>query len=153
LDVEEEKRMRAGCWHRKGLALAVTLAALLTTGNPARVLGDPPSQDAAEGNKNTVPRGLFSAAGYQTSPCEESALTSQDSSAESGFLDNLSLFAGLDGSKSPQDLGINAHMGGRAAVNWGCPILEAIGLGFQVGTAVNYSDNAVAVLGEVNGTE
>lgn len=71
---------------------------------------------------------------------------------ETGLLDNLSLFAGLDGSKQPQDLGINANFGFRTAVNWGYPLLEDYGLGVQLGTAVNYSRTAVAVLETVTGT-
>jgi hypothetical protein len=66
------------------------------------------------------------------------------------LLDNLSFFAGLDGSKGPEDLGINANMGGRAAVNWGIPVLEDWGLGVQVGTAINYGEDAVAVLKTVD---
>jgi hypothetical protein len=68
------------------------------------------------------------------------------------YLDNLSIFAGLDGAKGPEDLGINANMGGRAAVNWGLPIWEEIGLGVQVGSAVNFADNAVSVLETVSST-
>jgi hypothetical protein len=68
-----------------------------------------------------------------------------------GLLDNLTAFIGLDGSKSPQDLGINANFGGRAAVNWAYPIWEDAGLGVQLGTAINYSRTAVSVLEELGG--
>jgi hypothetical protein len=68
------------------------------------------------------------------------------------LLDNLSLFAGLDGSKGPEDLGVNANFGLRGGVNWGVPLLESIGLGAQVGTAINYSRTAVGVLPLVTGT-
>jgi hypothetical protein len=68
-------------------------------------------------------------------------------SPNSGALfDGLSGFVGLDGSKQPQDLGVNALMGGRAAFNWGIPVVNAWGLGVQVGLAYNFSDNAVQVL-------
>jgi hypothetical protein len=70
-----------------------------------------------------------------------------------GLLDNLSAFIGLDGSKSPQDLGVNANFGGRAAVNWAYPVWEEVGLGVQLGTAINYSRNAVSVLGEIGAAE
>ena len=60
--------------------------------------------------------------------------------------DGLSLFAGLDGSKQPQDLGVNALMGGRASYNMGIPIVKDWGLGVQVGLGYNFSDNAVQVL-------
>jgi hypothetical protein len=62
------------------------------------------------------------------------------------LFDGLSLFGGLDGSKQPQDLGVNANMGGRVAFNWGIPIVKEWGLGVQVGAAYNFADNAVQVL-------
>ena len=45
-----------------------------------------------------------------------------------GLFDNVSFFGGLDGSKQPQDFGVNAEFGGRASVNWGIPLVESIGL-------------------------
>jgi hypothetical protein len=69
-----------------------------------------------------------------------------------GLFDTVSVFAGLDGSKQPQDLGINANMGARFAVNWGFPVADAVGLGAQVGAAVNLSDAAVHVLDQISGT-
>ena len=41
-------------------------------------------------------------------------------------------------------------MGGRAAFNWGIPIVEEWGLGVQVGAAYNFADNAVQVLHRLN---
>ncbi len=69
----------------------------------------------------------------------------------SKWLDNLSLFVGLDGAKEPEDLGVNAHFGYRAALNWGLPLWEEAGLGAQVGTAINYSANAVRVFKTLGG--
>ena len=60
-----------------------------------------------------------------------------------GLFDNVSLFLGLEGSKQPQDYGVNAHFGGRFAADMGMPLIEDIGLGLQVGTSINYTDNAV----------
>ena len=57
--------------------------------------------------------------------------------------DTVELFMGLHGTKQPRELGLNAHMGGRFHVNWGFPILEEYGLGGQIGTGLNYTDNAV----------
>jgi hypothetical protein len=72
-------------------------------------------------------------------------------SENSGKLfDGLSLFGGLDGSKQPQDLGVNANMGGRVAFNWGFPVVSEWGLGVQVGAAYNFSNNAVQVLDRLN---
>jgi hypothetical protein len=69
-----------------------------------------------------------------------------------GLLDNLSLDLGLNGSKGPEDLGINANFGLRTAVNWGYPALEDYGLGVQLGTSVNYSRTAVRVLRSIDNT-
>ncbi len=74
-----------------------------------------------------------------------------DGPKKSPLWDNLSFFGGLDGSKEPEDLGISAHFGLRVAVNAGFPLLEQDGLGWQVGTALNYSQNAVGVLKLVDG--
>jgi hypothetical protein len=68
-----------------------------------------------------------------------------------GIFENLSLFVGPDGSKQPQDLGINAEMGVRFAANWGFPISERFKLGAQVGAASNISDGAVNVLNQIGG--
>ncbi len=71
-----------------------------------------------------------------------------------GLFDNSSLFLGLEGSKQPQDYGINAHFGGRFAADMGVPLIEEFGLGLQVGTSMNYTDNAVQVFerfGEAQG--
>ncbi|HEY7475170.1 MAG TPA: DUF6666 family protein [Vicinamibacterales bacterium] len=68
------------------------------------------------------------------------------------WFDNLSLFVGPDGSKQPQDLGINANMGIRFSGNIGFPLLERAGIGAQIGAALNLSDAAVHVLDQVEGT-
>jgi hypothetical protein len=66
--------------------------------------------------------------------------------ATTDLFDGLTLFGGLDGSKQPQDLGVNANMGGRLAANWGRPIVLRWGLGIQAGIAYDFADNAVQVL-------
>jgi hypothetical protein len=43
------------------------------------------------------------------------------------LLENLSLFGGLEGSKQPQDFGVNAHFGGRFHANMGLPLLPECG--------------------------
>ncbi len=65
---------------------------------------------------------------------------------------NLSLFAGLDGSKQPQDLGINANMGGRFSVETGMPLWKRHNVGAHLGVAANFSDAAVHVLDQIEGT-
>jgi hypothetical protein len=72
---------------------------------------------------------------------------------EETWLDRLQLFAGIDGAKQPQDLGINANLGGRIHANLGIPLVEDWGLGLQIGTAFVAAGNAVAVLETVDGTE
>ena len=73
--------------------------------------------------------------------------------SEECWTDNLTVFIGLDGAKQPQDVGINALFGGRAAVNLGLQISRDWGLGVQVGTAIAASDAAVGVLEVVDGAD
>lgn len=67
-------------------------------------------------------------------------------------LDTLVLFGGLEGSKQPQDFGVNANFGSRWAANWGFPLLAEYGLGAQIGTSINVTDNAVQVFERVGET-
>jgi hypothetical protein len=62
-------------------------------------------------------------------------------------------FIGIDGSKQPQDLGVNAHLGNRVAVQYGRQLFDRYGLGLQIGTSVTASANAVQVLERIEGTE
>lgn len=80
------------------------------------------------------------------------AASASDADTMSPVLRNWSLFAGLDGSKQPQDLGINANMGARFATDLGLPLWRSGGLGLHVGAAVNLSDAAVHVLDQIEGT-
>jgi hypothetical protein len=68
------------------------------------------------------------------------------------WFENMSLFAGLDGFKEPADLGVNANFGYRLAFNWGFAAFEDVGIGVQVGTSVNYSENALRLLRFIDGT-
>ncbi|WP_145379338.1 DUF6666 family protein [Symmachiella dynata] len=77
----------------------------------------------------------------------------QPCECDSAWYDNLSIFGGLDGSKQPQDFGVNAQFGGRFHINLGLPLWEEQGLGVQIGTALNYTDNAVQVFERVDGTK
>lgn len=67
-----------------------------------------------------------------------------------GPLDNFDLFVGPDGSKQPQDLGINAHMGLRVSGNIGASVAKAARIGIQAGVGFNASDAAVHVLDQVD---
>ncbi len=68
--------------------------------------------------------------------------------------DELTLFAGIDGTKQPQEFGVNAHVGGQGSMNWGIPLIQDWGIGLQVGTGITATANAVRVyelLGESTG--
>ena len=79
--------------------------------------------------------------------------TSAPARAQDGtLLENLDLFVGPEGSKQPQDLGINANMGIRFSGNVGFPLVSRFKLGGQVGVAGNLSDAAVHVLDQIEGT-
>ena len=54
-------------------------------------------------------------------------------------------FVGIDGSKQPQDYGVNANLGLRLSTERSGVLWDAAGIGFQVGTAIEQSDNAVRV--------
>ena len=92
---------------------------------------------ATDVNERSTPT-LLGAQSAETSlsgpPIEPVQFTSRDTecaACRTGLFDNLSVFAGLDGSKQPQDFGINAQFGGRASVNWGIPLFESLGIGAQ----------------------
>lgn len=61
------------------------------------------------------------------------------------WCEELTLFAGLDGSKQPQDFGVNANLGGHVHFNWGLPVSDHLGIGVQVGSTLIATDNAVQV--------
>lgn len=65
----------------------------------------------------------------------------------------VNVFVGLDGSKQPQDLGVNANLGVRAAVDTAVLVREGGAFGVQAGVAVNAARNAVAVLPALDGTD
>ncbi len=67
----------------------------------------------------------------------------QDS--DSGWLKSFAMFGGIDGSKQPQDYGVNANLGLQGNVNASIAIDEESGLGLQAGTGIIGSQNAVRV--------
>ncbi|MFK7769077.1 MAG: DUF6666 family protein [Mariniblastus sp.] len=67
-----------------------------------------------------------------------------DSRAESR-LGTFTSFFGVDGSKQPQDFGANANFGAAAKLNYSGPLFRDQGIGFQVGSRVTFSGNAVQV--------
>ncbi len=93
----------------------------------------------------------------------ESSLRSQTSITKNSLtrapsptrlLDEFTFLFAIDGSKQPQDFGVNANVGGNASMNLGIPIFEEYGIGAQFGTGIIASANAVRVfelLGESTG--
>jgi hypothetical protein len=57
----------------------------------------------------------------------------------------LTSFFGVDGSKQPQDFGVNANFGAAAQLNYSAPLFPKRGIGVQIGSRVNFSGNAVQV--------
>lgn len=79
--------------------------------------------------------------------CPDSQALHFDESINCGCcpVGTFSAFIGIDGSKQPQDFGVNANLGGRARINFSAPLIASHGIGFQIGTAVGGSGNAVQV--------
>ncbi|MFO1002198.1 MAG: DUF6666 family protein [Planctomycetaceae bacterium] len=67
------------------------------------------------------------------------------SDATSGWLRSLTFFGGIDGSKQPQDFGVNANLGLQGNVNSSFALDEESGLGLQLGAGVVGTQNAVRV--------
>ena len=61
------------------------------------------------------------------------------------LLEELTIRLAVDGSKQPQDFGVNANLGGQASVNWGLPLAPQWGVGMQIGTGITATANAVRV--------
>ncbi|MGB7328834.1 MAG: hypothetical protein WBD31_28405, partial [Rubripirellula sp.] len=59
--------------------------------------------------------------------------------------EQLSFLAAIDGAKQPQDYGVNADLGVRLRGQYAGPLWEDHGIGFQIGSAVTWTDNAVRV--------
>jgi hypothetical protein len=91
-------------------------------------------------------------ASFQVQPANAPPVLCETTTSHSwSWLETLELFGGLEGAKDPQDFGVNANFGGRLHVNWGVPLLPAWGIGVQIGTAVDLTDNAVQVFERLEG--
>lgn len=64
---------------------------------------------------------------------------------EFSLLDELTFLAAIDGSKQPQDFGVNAVTGGQFSFNLGVPLISDYGIGMQVGSGITAAGNAVRV--------
>lgn len=59
---------------------------------------------------------------------------------QGAFTENLQLFSGKQGFKGPVDQGINGDFGFHFGLNWGLPLVDRWGLGYQVGGNLVLSD-------------
>jgi hypothetical protein len=88
---------------------------------------------------------------FTSRDCDATELSIDDEDCDAKFSKLDSLFdefyaqLSMDGSKQPQDFGVNAHAGLQVAFNWGIPLLEEAGVGFQVGSNLTATQNAVQV--------
>ena len=140
--------------------LAAAAAVLAITGqlygqNSARLDDSLAAYDAPIGLPSVT--SVTPASGWESNGCNSCCTGCQSCQAcpavREGLFDNFSLFGGLEGSKQPQDFGVNAHFGGRAHMNWGVPLIPSLGIGGQIGSGLNYTDNAVQVVERVQGTK
>ncbi len=105
----------------------------------------------SEVGSGIVPMGT-STSYFADPPAAPAESFSSELLAEETWQDNFSIFTGLNGAKQPQDLGINANLGGRIAFNSGFALSRDRGIGLQVGMGYDYSQNAVGVLKFIDGT-
>jgi hypothetical protein len=80
---------------------------------------------------------------YVTEASDSNCAPGSDSTG--GWLRSLTFFGGIDGSKQPQDFGVNANLGLQGNVNSSFALDEDSGLGLQLGAGVVGSQNAVRV--------
>jgi len=66
--------------------------------------------------------------------------------------DYFDIFHGLDASKQPQDFGVNGLYGGRFSVNATWILDDISGIGWQLGTSVNYSENGLPITEQFTGS-
>ncbi|HUQ72525.1 MAG TPA: DUF6666 family protein [Planctomycetaceae bacterium] len=128
-------------WPRT-LALSVLIGGLLASPG----FGQDDSLEAAADAAFYDPDLALVSNSYDAARCET------DACCQRSWLDGLELFIGLEGSKQPQDFGVNAQFGGRAHANYGGVLWEDRGLGWQLGTGLNQTDHAVAVTSAIEGS-
>ncbi len=125
------------CW----FSLPLPLLGQAFLGQPILNVPDLPTQEKNSGE--LLPEGK---------PLAETLWMPRTAPDSTGLWDNLSAFVGLDGSKGPEDLESNENFGWRAHFNWGIPLVQSWGLGFQVGSAINYSRAMSNLFENINGT-
>lgn len=105
--------------------------------------------------ESAPPQGLAPEPAPPRPPVTFAPPISREDESRSRLFDHLAFFVGIDGSKQPQDFGINALFGARFDVDWGIPLMvdDDRGIGLQVGTSLNPSLNAVGVINRIQGTK
>ncbi|QEG23418.1 DUF6666 family protein [Mariniblastus fucicola] len=89
--------------------------------------------------------------GHCDTVCDEQLCLPQIAPASRGGLQpmiergTLTSLVGIDGSKQPQDFGANANFGTALRIAWSAPLSESHGIGYQIGSRVTFSANAVQV--------
>ncbi len=125
----------------RGLTLGTLTVVLML--HSRSFAGDAPPATAGQPTVADANAYLLAPQFTDTKPCE---------CAKESWLDNFSLFGGLEASRQPQDLGVNANLGAALSANIGLPLIPAWGVGVQIGTGVNLSRAGVKVLHVVEGT-
>ncbi len=136
-----EEDYREVVMRRLGVCLSIFLACVSQRA---------PAQDYAVGSGAMPPPSLSSesenAATFDARFSEPLApMHPRPADVEPSIFDEFTFFGGIDGSKQPQDFGVNANLGIQSQFNWGLPISRRLGLGLQLGSAIVMSENAVRV--------
>lgn len=139
-----------GCW--RGLKMKVGLMGLAFVAMSAwlnTASAQPPVVDHRPSMQSSMPTSQESASGVaawtQSPRIDPIATPTEGNCGASTVCDsssNFAIFGGFDGARGPDDLGINANVGGRFGVNYAAPLIEEAGIGFQIGTAGAYQQTA-----------
>ncbi len=116
-------------------------------------LGNGDTQPVAAPIETVLPETLATAVFPPSAAIPNLSTVTDASPRFSTIFDNLSVFAGIDGSKQPQDFGVNALFGARLHFDWGIPLIKERGLGLHIGSGLNFDDNAVQVFNRIEGTK
>lgn len=131
------------CLVRPGIGQTiVTLDKDTSTASPS----DRWEAPASIGTTRTAPTDMWL---NEAPPTIPSRMTSPRSAS---LLDEFTALLAMDGSKQPQDFGVNANAGLQASMNWGLPMFKELGIGAQIGTNYTATDNAVRVYELLNET-
>jgi hypothetical protein len=80
---------------------------------------------------------------YQSNP--QLFETSRPLPLSSESKNTFTMLFGIEGSKEPQDFGVNANLGVVGQLSFSAPLIPNAGVGFQIGNSATFSGNAVQV--------